>query len=258
MSIKGYKYVIIANGGYSMTQTFPEIEYIGTNGTDLTRLYDLTHTLQLAYDVRIINEKLGIYKDASNNYIIDDTDTRIKDDTLDDYVVLTVDDFLDNINASQVISLGKYSSLYKEFTRKTNTYFGYADGFPKIFDANGASSIGSGDLSANDIINLLTDKHLDASGNLVYKLNGVINIYQLTNILNFVVENNPFHNRDNKTRRDGFIAGDRLLIETGITISLDLTTFNASYISSPVYNNNLPFLQYSINAPLLLTLQNLS
>ena len=80
---------------------------------------------------------------------------------------------------------------------------------------------------------------------------------RVTNILNFVSETNPFNNRTFHTRDDGFIAGDRILILSGITITLELRTGNKEYITTPLYNNEL-ILKQTINAPLLLTLQNLS
>lgn len=249
-------YVIRAGGGFSMEQYFGEIPYIGTNGTDLTQLYDLTNTLQINYDVRIFNEKLGIYKDPTNEIVIDSSNNIIQDNQLD-FITLSVNDFLNNITAAQITSLGKYSKLYTEFVRKTNTYFGYADGFARIFDVSGTTNVHSTPFSANELINILKERHIDTSGNDVYKLSGNINIYQITNLLSFMIANNPFLNRVGKVRLDGFIAGDRILIEAGITITLDLTIFNASYINNPLYGNTT-ILQYTLNAPLLLTLQNLS
>ena len=250
-------YAIRAGGGFSMEQYLGEIPFIGSVGTDLTQIYDLTNTLQIDYDVRIFNEKIGIFKDISNQTIIDSSNSLIQDDLTSGSIALSANDFLNNISAAQITSLGKYSTLYSDFIRKTNTYFGYADGFARIFDASGTADVSLNAFSAQDLLPILKQRHIDGSGNDVYKLSGTVSLYQLTNILAFMALNNPFSNRTGKTQYDGFFAGDRILVETGITISLAVSTYNADYITDPVSSNAI-ILQHVVNAPLLLTLQNLS
>jgi hypothetical protein len=250
-------YAIRAGGGFHMEQYLGEIPYMGSVGTDLTQIYDLTNTLQIDYDVRIFNEKIGIYKDLSNANIIDSTNSVISDNLNSGNIVLSANDFLNNISAAQITSMGKYSTIYSDFIRKTNTYFGYADGFARIFDASGTADVSFNTFSAQDLLPILKLRHIDGSGNNVYKLSGTVNLYQLTNILVFMAFNNPFSNRIGKTQYDGFFAGDRILVETGITISLSVSTYNADYITDPVSSNAI-ILQHVVNAPLLLTLKNLS
>lgn len=250
-------YSIRAGGGFHMEQYLGQIPFIGSIGTDLTQLYDLTNTLQIDYDVRIFNEKLGIYKDATNETILDSTNSLIRDDFTGDTIYLSANDFLNNISAAQITDMGKYSTIYTDFIRKTNTYFGYADGFDRIFDASGTADVSLNTFSKQDLLHILKQRHIDGSGNDVYKLSGTVNLRQLTNILSFMSLNDPFSNRSDKTQFDGFFAGDRILVETGITISMALTTYTADYITNPVSNNTI-ILQHVVNAPLLLTLQNLS
>lgn len=260
MSISSYTYIssaIRAGGGFYTEQYFGEIPFIGSIGTDLIQLYDLTNTLQINYDVRIFNDKLGIYKDSLNENVIDSTNSLIRDEFTGDNITLSVDDFLDHISESQVTGLGKYSTLHSEFIRKTNTYFGYADGFERIFDASGTTDVVDNPFTAENLLQILQQRLSDESGNERYKLSGSVNLYQLTNLLSFMSLNDPFYNRSGKTQFDGFFAGDRILIESGITISLAVTTYNATYINEAVSNANT-ILQYTVNAPLLLTLQNLS
>jgi len=251
------KYVIRGGGSLSMEQHFGEIPYIGTNGTDLTQLFDSTHALHIDFDVRIFNEKLGIYKDASNTNVIDSSSTILKLNTSDDSVNITADEFLNNITEQHVRSVGKYSTIYREFKRKSYTYFGYADGFDSLYDASSNVYMNYPEFTSSDFINIITERYLDLSNNYVYKLNGIINVFQLTNILNFVTETNPFNNRNGHTIYDGFIAGDRILILSGITITLDLKIEQKAYIENPLYEDTI-ILQHTSNAPLLLTLQNLS
>jgi hypothetical protein len=240
-----------------MEQYVGQIPFIGSIGTDLTQLYDLTNTLQVNYDVRIFNEKLGIYKDSTNENVIDSSNSLIQDDFTGDNITLSANDFLNNISAAQITDMGKYSTIYTDFIRKTNTYFGYPDGFDRIFDASGSADLSLNTFSKQDLLHILKQRHIDGFGNDVYKLSGTANLRQLTNILSFMALNDPFSNRSGKTQFDGFFAGDRILVETGITISLAVTTYTADYITNPVSANAI-ILQHVVNAPLLLTLQNLS
>ena len=256
--IENYKdQAIAAIGGFSMDQHFGEIPYVGTNGNDLTQLYDLTNTLQLNFDVRTFNEKIGIYKDQANLNIIDNTNKTVYDGSRSDFLALSVDDFIGKIKETHIVSMGKYVSLYSDFKRKTNTYLGHADGFASIYDSNGASDINSGIFTPINLIDILSEKYYDVSGNYVYKLNGTIEINDLTNILTFLCNTNPFNNRTNQTIDDGFIAGDRILVSSGINITLELMIYNTDYIEEPLYSNST-ILNHTINAPLLLILQNLS
>lgn len=261
MSTPEYTYIehVIRGGGQFTTEHhFGTIEYVGTNGRDLTQLFDSTLALQIDYDVRIINNKLGIYKNYTNTVIIDSSNSIIKDDTRQDYIRITNKEFLDNISEQHIKSVGKYSDLYNEFKRKINTYFGYANKFESILDTSGTTFINSGIFTAKDFFTIITEKYIDESNNSVYKLNGFIELYQLTNILNFVCETNPFNNRNGHTRDDGFIDGDRILISDGITITLDLKVEDKSYIEEDtVFEDNI-ILQHTFTLPLLITLKNLS
>jgi hypothetical protein len=250
-------YSIRAGGGFHMEQYVGQIPFIGSIGTDLTQLYDLTNTLQVNYDVRIFNEKLGIYKDGTNENVIDSSNSLIRDDFTGDNITLSANDFLNNISAAQITDMGKYSTIYTDFIRKTNTYFGYPDGFDRIFDASGSADLSLNTFSKQDLLHILKQRHIDGSGNDAYKLSGTAALRQLTNILSFMSLNDPFSNRAGKTQFDGFFAGDRILVETGITIALTVNTYTADYITNPVSANSI-ILQHVVNAPLLLTLQNLS
>ena len=253
-------YVIIGEGGFSTEQYLGEIPYIGTNFTDMTQLFDLTNVLHINFDVRIFNDKIGIYKNESNTTVINSSSTTIKDIEFgvhEDFITITADEFLNNIKPEHIVSLGKYETLYRDFKRKADVYFGYATKYETLFDKTGNILITSDIITPNNLVELLTERSLDNSNNYVYNLSGFIQVYQLTNILSFLSETNPFNNRTFHTRNDGFIAGDRILILSGITITLELRTGNKEYITTPLYNNDL-ILKHTINAPLLLTLQNLS
>jgi hypothetical protein len=250
---------VIRGGGYlTMDQHFGTIPFVGTNGTDLTQPFDSTNALLIDFDVRILNEKLGIYKDASNNFVIDSSSTILKINTSDDSITITAEEFINNLTEQQVISVGKYSNIYIEFTRMIYSYFSYADGIDSIFDPSGSTIINTKYLTPSDLINILKERYLDLSNNYVYKFKGIITLFQLTNILTFVCENDPFKNRSGYTVNDGFIAGDRLLISPGFNITLDLKTANVDdNDGNPTYEETV-IMQYTSNTPLVLTLQNLS
>ena len=63
ISFNGLFYAFAGSGGFKMEEGIKSITFLLYN--ELNQ-YDLTNTLQVKFDVRTFNNKLGIYKDASN------------------------------------------------------------------------------------------------------------------------------------------------------------------------------------------------
>jgi len=74
-------------------------------------------------------------------------------------------------------------------------------------------------------------------------------------------ENDPFLNRSNKTINEGFAVGDVILLESGITIRLDLNNKAVTPITGTDISNvnfkEMILLSKSYNAPLVLHLEDL-
>jgi hypothetical protein len=264
----GLFYAFIAQGGYSMAQGFDTIKL--ALETPITQ-YDLTQAVQVQFDVRTFNTKLGLIKDANNINVVDSSYIPALDRYPVDTITLTAEEFVAGMTAAQVISVGTYSSMYSDFNYYVNTYFGYAGGFSSLFSKNTSYDYNNGVFDADAFINLITTQAVDPSGAYVSPVTGTITIYNVNSILRYAVDSNVFGNRDPNTGttasdpdnhanyglEDGFYDGDLILIPSGTTVTLTLAidleallpinnigpsnVANLTELSSFVtkYNNNL-------------------
>ena len=228
-----------------MEQGFPTILLATQN--PIIR-YDVTNAVQVKFDVRTFNRKLGLVKDASNQYVVDTSFnyllTRFPTDTL----TISAAEFLAGMQAAQVLSVGTYSTIYSDFNTYVNTYFGYAGGFASLFASVSQFDYNGGVFDAAAFINIITGSAVDASGAYVNNLTGSITIYNINNLLKYAVDGNVFGNRDpsggttasdptnpaNYGVADGFLDGDLILIPSGTSITLKLSIQNDNF--NPVNN----------------------
>jgi hypothetical protein len=229
----GFYYAMVALGGYTMKQGFDTIKLALEQ--PMTR-YDVTQALQVRFDVRTFNQKLGLLKDSRNISIIDSSFNSAQDRFPIDTITITADEFVSGMSREQVISVGTYSTMYRDFCEYVNTYFGYAGGFASLFSKTSNYTYNNGVFDASSVMNIITSQSMDASGAYVNSVGGSITIYNVNNIIRFAVDSNVFSNRDpvhgttasdptdhaNYGLGDGFYAGDLILVPTGTTITLNL------------------------------------
>ena len=258
----GTQYAITGTGGFTTTQGLDTIH----RGTQtIIEQFDTTGAVEVLFDVRILNDIIGIQKDASNLNVIS---TGFYDNSANlmviDTVTVTAAQFLAGLNStvSNIISIGKYATLYSDFATYVAVYFGLSGptttqgsvGFDtlfsgeydfnphnsNVFDASAFMTIisGSGDISTG--------------GAYVDDLSGSIVISNITKLLRNAVDANPFGNRDvsgtigyasdtshrlNYGVTDGFFANDLIFIpDAGITITLNLAVDTEGY---PLPLNNI-------------------
>lgn len=218
-SYVGLFYAYEASGGYVMEQGFANIVMIPY---ERINKYDVTESLQVEFDVRTFNRKIGLLKDALNIGIIntayDPTTNHFPTDT----VALNAYEFTEGMNASQVISVGKYKTLYSDFQIFLNAYFGYPQGFDTLFTIQSRININNGIFDASALMHLLTHQALNASGEYVNTVTGEISINHVNALLRFANQYNPFNNRtpNQSNVSDGFIDQDLIFIPTGTTVTL--------------------------------------
>jgi len=229
----GLFYAIIGQGGYTMEQGFDTIKLAIEN--PITQ-YDITQAVQVLFDVRTFNRKLGVLKDENNINITETSYNPSLDRYPVDTITLTADEFVAGMTAGQVLSVGTYSSMYNDFNYYVNTYFGYAGGFASLFSYNTSYNYNNGVFDADSFMNLITEHLVDPSGAYVSKLTGTITIYNVNNLIRYAVDSNVFGNRNpvtgetasdvsnraNYGLEDGFLDGDLILIPTGTTVTLKL------------------------------------
>lgn len=249
---------IDATGGFAIDISLTDIEIIAQNPI---REFDLTETLQLEYDVRIFNEKIGLIKDASNTTVLDTSFNATTGAFPTTTVNITFDEFKNNVTASQVTSLGKFETLYSDFKQYINKYFYYSNLFPSLLKSGDATDISNGTFDSDLFIELINGQSVNSDGDTVNNFSGSIQIYDINGALSYIVKDNPFDNRPTTTDlsyslSDGFIEGDTILVNPGMSIELQLIIDQQSFITDPCYN--LFTLSTTTETPMLLRLANLS
>ena len=244
---EGFFYAFYGSGGFTMDQCFNTIKL--TQPNPLLR-YDVTKALQVKYDVRTFNAKLGLYKDANNVGITSTTFNPITDNFSINEITINADEFVGGLTKEQVISVGSYSTMYSDFKQLVNTYFGYAGGFSSLFSQASEFDINNGVFDASAFINIITP-YSNVTGENVKQVTGSITISDINNLLKYAIDRNIFGNRttqssvgtssdtsanytggsntqeenyykSNYGMADGFIAGDLIFIPAGTTIKLHL------------------------------------
>jgi len=289
-SYNGAFYAMYAQGGYTIEQGLPTIKLAAQSPV---ARYDITNALQVKFDVRTFNKKLGLKKDASNINVVDTSYNYVINRFPNDTITLNASEFVNGMTKERVISLGTYSTLYSDFNQYVNTYFGYAGGFASLFASVSQYDYNQGVFDASAFINIINGKTVDASGAYVNNLTGSITLYNVNNMLSYAIDGNIFANRDpsngttasdindrsNYGVGDGFVAGDLIYIPQGTTITIKLGIDSENY--NPLNNNNsnqvssnttlysnsyytvattvsLNSIQRVLTAPLVLKLDNLS
>jgi hypothetical protein len=225
----GLYYAFEGLGGYDMEEGLPNVELI-PSGNVLTQ-YDVTGSVQIYMNVRLFNEKLGLYKDANNYNILSTSFNEATGQFPVDTIYISATEFLQNIRIPNILSVGKLETLYTDFIQYVNTYFSYANGCSTIFNPGSQMDINGGIFDAEQFVSILNGKTYDpATGQYIQDLSGEISIFSVNEMITDVVFSNPFLNRAPNgfngapfTLRNGFIEGDLLFIPSGITISLNVT-----------------------------------
>jgi hypothetical protein len=227
----GYFYTILATGGFNIAQIFSPIQ-ISTRSPLLE--YDLTNAIQVYYDVRIFNTKLGLIKDASNINILETAYDTTSGQFPNDTITITATEFTNVILPKYVISLGTYSTLYRDFEDYVSTYFSYPNSFASLFSTTSRFDINNGVFDASAFYNIINGRAVDNTGAYIDNLTGEITISNINLLLSFCVEKNVFANRDsssNVTLENGFLAGDIIYVPSGTAITLSVSIANQGHES---------------------------
>lgn len=219
----GYYYAYEASGGFSMENGVGNITIQPYSNV---KVHEVTNSLQIKYDVREFNKKLGLYKDASNIEILStfydiSTNTFLNDGTIIDNISLTANEFAENVIAANIISVGRYSTAYSEFNTLLNNYFQLPDGFSTFFT-------GTPIFDTNTMVHIMNPSEQNASGEYVNQMTGTITINKVNEILRYAFQYNPFNNRETETVsiENGFIENDLIYIPTGTTVTLVANILN--------------------------------
>jgi len=210
----GEVYAFNATGGFSMERGFDTIKLAEQS---VPVHVDVTDAIQITMDVATFNDKLDLtsFDTITDSFAVDD-------------ITLSSDDFTAGVtNASQIISVGKYSTLYSDFQSYVSTYFGFDGGFSSLFTAASEFAIDTDNhFDGESFIALLTGVDVHADGRYISDLTGSINIANIAKLLKYSVDGNVFGNRDPEVKNwgvsDGFVNGDLIWVPDGTTITLQL------------------------------------
>lgn len=211
---EGEVYAFNAEGGFTMERGFDDIKLAPQTAPVHV---DVTESIQITMDVALFNGKLDLTSF--------DPET---DSFAEDEIVITAEDLTAGVtDPSQVLSVGKYATLYSDFQAYVAAYFGFDGGFSSLFVAASEFAIdGDNHFDGASFIALLTGSAPDASGSYVSDLSGSITITNIAQLLKYSVDGNIFGNRNPEDKNwgvsDGFVAGDLIWIPAGTTITLKL------------------------------------
>ena len=210
--------------------------------------YDVTQTLQLRIPSSLLNEKLGIYKD-DDGYIIQENPNydNINRKFYNDTITISSSDLLNTMsNESFIISLGAFDTLYNDFMRKVNNYFGLNGLSDQLIQQDIDTDV-NGFMSKSEFLTTLKSK--DQFQN--YHLQGDIVFSGINSSLRSAIKNNIFNNRENMRMYHGFLPGDLLLIMDGIEMKFELMLTNTTDVSfattNPTYDPSMSSTPYHNN-----------
>lgn len=279
VSYVGLLYALTGTGGFIMEEGIKTITMLPVNQLNQ---YDVTNALQIKYNVRTFNEKIGLIKDENNINIISTTFNETTYSFPINSLTISPNEFTDPLTTANIVSVGKLNTLYSDFILYVNDYFGYANGFTSIFTLSSQVDANNGVFDASGFIRIINEQILDPNTGIYVKdLSGSITVSYINDLLNSIIAADPFNNRgEGMTQRDGFVAGDLVFVPDGITITLNLniennaitlnslgsqhiTQLNTQYdYTSGYFSSNtlttVTNIQRTVKAPMLLILDNLS
>lgn len=223
-SYNGLFYAYEASGGFVIEQGVASTTIFPYS--QINR-YDMTNSVQVRFDVRTFNEKIGLNKDVENASIISTTYDPTNSGFPTNTVTISANEFSDAVDTNEIISVGKYRTLYSDFQVLLNNYFGYPEGFNSLFTVTTQVNINNGIFDASAMVNIMKFSALNASGEYVNTMSGSISIVNTNSLLRYACQNNPFNNRTTETIENGFIENDLIYVPTGTTITLVAAIVNA-------------------------------
>ena len=151
-SFVGLFYAYNASGGFVMEQGIANTVIVPY---EQINRYDMTNTLQVAYDVRVFNEKIGLYKDSQNITVLESSYNNLLGSFPTETITLSATEFSLAMQPSNIISVGFYNSLYSNFIKLLNAYFGFPQGFNSLFSIQSQIDINNGVFDASAMVNLM-------------------------------------------------------------------------------------------------------
>ena len=235
-------YTFSATGGFVMERGLDDIKYREETSVET---YDVTDSVQVLFDVAFFNAKLGLIKNDSNTQVQSSLFNKISDRFESDTGVIDSVSFSSSefatglVKTEQIISVGRYATLYSDFKNYVADYFGFDGGFSSLFTAASEFAVDvDNHFDSGSMMSLFTGASATSeTGSYIRDISGNITIANLTKSLRYAVNTNCFGNRNSTAESgtandpanntnygvsDGFIAGDLIWVNNGTTVRLNL------------------------------------
>jgi photosystem II stability/assembly factor-like uncharacterized protein len=196
-----------------------------------------------------------------------------------DSLTVNASEFVAGMHENQVISVGRYKSLYSDFSAYVRQYFSYG-GFVSLFSGGSSYEINNGIFDPSALIQAIHVSPKNSVGAYVKDLSGSIMVNNINNLLRTATSLNIFGNRANSSTNDGFLSGDLIFIPNGTQftmnvdidvtgtltaqgiLNVDISNQDTNYISpNQLYSRTsiptLNLISRVVTAPLLIRLANL-
>lgn len=204
VSYTGLQYAFLASGSFYSEQGLHDVSI---SPIPQVFHYNVTTALQVSLDVRYVNAKIGLYKDASNLNAtpgfsaLDPSSLMFPIDS----IVIPASEFVAGMQSeNQVMSVGALSGIYTNFNQFVTDYFGNRFGFETLFDLSGQSNYNNGVFDASALINIIHAQTMDVNTHeYIRDLSGAITLSQINKSLNDVTYSNRFGNRSGSTDASG-------------------------------------------------------
>lgn len=240
--LSGNLFAFEGTGGYYTAQTFADINALPET---VVQTYDATGALEVQLATSLFNDKLGTFDSNTDSWS-------------NDSLTLTATEFVTNItSSSQIVSVGKLSTMYSDFAAYVHNYFGITangplTGFGTLFSGDVNFNPNGGVFGPADFYNLINQNvgAISATAS-ISPLSGTVTLANINQLLRNAVSANPFMNRtpilldpsSNPGVNQGFLAQDLIFIpQNGISITLNLNVEQETF-PTPLnnFNTNRPF-----------------
>jgi len=223
---EGSHYAITGKGGFSIKESYAmklaPIRHLGK--------YDMTNAVQILFPAAVLNGLLGGYNQMTKQF-------------KNNRIVIVAKQFLNTVKKDDILAVGEFDSMYFDYQRHVNNYFGNTDNNSSLFTCESQKDINNTIFDKNGLYSILHEKSICSfSGEIKDAFDGYIEMNDVSEMLHKICEldlfgNNLFGNRISHDICKGFIDGDLIYIPEGIHIKLNMDMSTDSSVVSVLENS---------------------
>jgi hypothetical protein len=204
---EGSHYAIQGSGGFVIKDSYS----LRMSAVQRVGKYDMTDAVQILFPAATINALLGGFNSISGCFFKDS-------------ITINSERLLTGLEKESIISVGSLDSIYYDYQKYINNFFGFSLKGSSLFTNESQVDIGGGLFDRHSLWSLLKEVVVcPYSGEIKDGVNGYIEIHNIGEILLRINQLDLFGNRYGEIDiSKGFIAGDLIYIREGIDIKLDL------------------------------------